>query len=47
MNNIKDQSKLEANIDEPPVSGHPWDQKKCPFKRGVRYNGRLKCSVCM
>ena len=21
---------------EPPVSGHPRDQKKCPFKRGVR-----------
>ena len=21
---------------EPPVSGHPRDQKKCPFKRGAR-----------
>ena len=21
---------------EPPVSGHPWDQKNCPLKRGVR-----------
>ena len=20
---------------KPPVSGHPWGQKKCPFKRGV------------
>ena len=29
---------LEVNVYtvEPPVSGHPRDQKKCPFKRGVR-----------
>ena len=35
------------NTVEPPSSGHPRDQKKCPFKR-VSACGRLKkCSVCM
>ena len=26
----------QQNTVEPPLSGHPRDHKKCPFKRGVR-----------
>ena len=29
---------------KPSISGHPWDQKKWPLKRGVR---SWEVSVCM
>ena len=33
---------------EPPISGHPRDQKKCPLKRGVRlWEVKNVVSVCM
>ena len=43
-NPFVDSSLFHACAVEPPVSGHPWDQKKCPIKSGVHF-GRL--SVCL
>ena len=38
---------LKVNTVKPPASGHSWDQKKWPFKRGVRLWEVKKCSACM
>ena len=35
INDMADPHDKQHSAVEPPVSGHPRDQKKCPFKRGV------------